>query len=88
MQLTWRHVADLPPLQRDRNSEVRLRIVESEKGFAVEMRKHFFNPRSGEMNAGAPALSIFADRLPALVLALDGAYSTIRALQQAQRQAR
>lgn len=88
MQLEWRHVQDLPSIQRDRNSEIRIRIVESAKGYALELRKHHINPRSGEMVTGAPALMVFADRLPSLMLALDNAHSTIKALQQAQRHAR
>lgn len=81
----WSHVADLASLQRDRNSEIRLRLVESRKGFAVEIRKYEISHHRDDLRAGGPGLMVFAERLPELLLALDKAREAIAALQGAQR---
>lgn len=81
----WNHVCDLSTLQRDRNSEIRLRLVEGRKGYAVEIRKHDMSHHHDGMNAAGPGLLVFSDRIPELISALERGHSAASALRQAGR---
>ena len=79
------HVADLATIQRDRNSEIRLRLMESWKGFAVEIRKYQRSAHHDGMNAGGPGLFVHVDRIPELIASLDKARTAAAALREAAR---
>jgi hypothetical protein len=79
------HVADLCAIQRDRNSEIRLRLMESWKGFAVEVRKFQRSAHHEGMNAGGPGLFVHVDRIPELIAGLEKARMAASALREAAR---
>lgn len=85
MSLQWDHVADLASLQRDRNSEIRLRLVESAKGYAVELRKYDVSHHHDGMNAAGPGLLVRVERIPELIAGLQKAQAAGRALREAER---
>lgn len=85
MSLQWDHVADLASLQRDRNSEIRLRLVQSQKGYGVEIRKYDRSHHHDGMNAAGPGLIVRDDRVPELILGLQKAMAAASAMRDAER---
>lgn len=85
MRPEWHHVCDLAAIHRDRNSEVRIRMVESRKGFSVELRKYERSQHHDGLNAGGIGLMIPTDRIPEVIAALQRGYDAATALRQAAR---
>lgn len=82
----WAHVADLAAIHRDRNSEIRLRLVESRRGsFAVEIRKYERSHHHAGLNAGQIGLMIPAERIAEVIAGLQRGSDAATALRQAAR---
>lgn len=81
----WHHVCDLAAIHRDRNSEIRLRLVESRKGFAVELRKWERSHHHDGLNAGVAGLMIPAERVAEVIAGLQRGFDAASALRQAAR---
>jgi hypothetical protein len=81
----WMHVCDLAAIHRDRNSEIRLRLVEGRKGFAVELRKWERSHHHDGLNAGGTGLMVPAERVAEVIAALQKGSNAASALRQAAR---
>ena len=79
------HVADLATIQRDRNGEIRVSLLEGPDGCAVEIRKFQRSRHSGGLIASGPGLMVFSDRIPELMAALDRGHRAAVALREASR---
>lgn len=81
----WRHVCDLPPAQRTHYAELRLRLMENDRGYGVEVRKFVLSRGEKDFVPVSSPVMIPADCLPAAIAALQKANEIIANLKQAAR---
>lgn len=81
----WDHVADVATVHRDRNSEIRIRLAESRKGYALELRKWQRSAQDGKMIAGQIGLMVPVERIAEVIAGLQRGADAATALRQAAR---
>jgi hypothetical protein len=84
-RIPWQHVAHLPPIQSNRNSQMRARIVQSEQGYGVEFRIAPHHAEAEAFGDNLPSLVIYGDAIPQAMAVLSEAHAGIVKLKRSGR---